>query len=226
MKKNLYLLMLVSALLMATLACGLFSGSDEPAPPESGAAPAPGSGILFSDDFSNPNSGWDQVNTAEGITDYADGVYRIFVNTDNTDIWANPGKNFTDAVIEVSATKVGGPDDNDFGVICRYQNVENFYFFVLSSDGYYGIGIVQGGEQRVLGEKGQLLPSDAINQGNTTNVIRADCVGDTLTLYANGTQLTSVQDSTFASGDVGLMAGTYNEVGTDIHFDNFVVRAP
>jgi hypothetical protein len=35
-----------------------------------------------------------------------------------------------------------------------------------------------------------------------------------------------VQDDTFASGDVGLLAGTYDEIGTDIHFDNFVVRAP
>jgi hypothetical protein len=35
-----------------------------------------------------------------------------------------------------------------------------------------------------------------------------------------------VSDSDFASGDVGLLAGTYDEVGTDIHFDNFVVRKP
>ena len=52
------------------------------------------------------------MNLDEGVTDYADGVYRIWVNTSSTDVWANPGLNFTDAIIEVEATKVGGSDDN------------------------------------------------------------------------------------------------------------------
>ncbi len=237
MKKNFYLLLLVLTLVGATLACGLVSGSenaDEPvnqpaqlddasavsdAPYESGA-------ILFSDDFSNPFSGWDTVSVETGVTDYADGVYRIFVNKDNTDIWANPGQFFTDTIIEVEATKVGGPDDNDFGVICRYQDLQNFYFLIISSDGYGGIGIVQDGDQRIISDEAELLPNDAIRQGNVTSFIRAECVGNRLSLYADGTLIASVQDDTFASGDVGLLAGTYDEPGTDIHFDNFVVTAP
>jgi hypothetical protein len=53
-----------------------------------------------------------------------------------------------------------------------------------------------------------------------------DCVGEALTLYVNGIQIASVADSDFAKGDVGLMAGTYDITGTDIHFDNFIVRQP
>jgi hypothetical protein len=147
------------------------------------------------------------------------------VNTPSTDVWANPGLKFTDTVVEVEATKVSGPDDNDFGVICRYQDESNFYFFIISSDGYYGLGKVIDGEQVLIGEE-ELMPSDDIKLGNVTNTVKADCVGSTLTLYANGVQLISVQDSSFASGDVGLMAGTFSEAGTDIHFDNFVVREP
>jgi hypothetical protein len=33
-------------------------------------------------------------------------------------------------------------------------------------------------------------------------------------------------DSSFSSGDVGLIAGSFATEGTDIHFDNFVVRQP
>ena len=68
--------------------------------------------------------------------------------------------------------------------------------------------------------------NDAIETGNVTNDIKVDCVGSTLTLYANGSQLISVEDTAFASGDVGLLAGTFDTPGTDIHFDNFVVRQP
>jgi hypothetical protein len=214
MNKRLYLVLMISALVFATLACG-FGAEPETLP----------AGVLFQDDFSDTSSGWDRVDVEEGVTDYADGVYRIFVNTDSTDVWANPGLNFTDTIIEVEAEKVGGPDDNDFGVICRYEDTNNFYFFILSSDGYFGIGRVLDGVQELLGEE-ELMPGEAINTGNTTNVIKADCVGSTLTLYANGTQLVSVEDTALTSGDVGLLAGTFDTPGTDIYFDNFVVRQP
>ena len=211
MKNHWRFLAFVLVLGLAILACG--GGTTPPSDPN----------IQFQDDFSNTGSGWDQVQVeGEGMTDYENGYYRIQVLTDNTDVWANPGLNFTDVRVEVDATKAGGPDDNDFGVICRYQSETDFYFFMISSDGYYGIGKVQGGEQTLIGQE-MLLASDKINLGATTNHLTAECRGSTLTLSVNGSQLVSVSDTTFTSGDVGLLAGTYGEVGTDIHFDNFVV---
>ena len=182
-------------------------------------------GVLFQDDFSDTSSDWDRVDVEEGITDYGDGVYRIFVNTDNTDQWANPDQDFTDTTIEVEATKVGGPDDNDFGVICRYDDTENFYFFIISSDGFYAAGKVIDGTQELLSDS-DMLENDAINIGNVTNNIQVDCVGSRLTFSVNGTQLVAVEDTAFSSGDVGLIAGTFDTPGADIYFDNFVVREP
>ena len=148
MKKKLYLLAMISVLVGAALACSFGADTESEPLPE---------GVLFKDDFSDTSSGWDRVDVADGITDYADGVYRILVNTDSTDVWANPGLNFDDTTIVVEATKVGGPDDNDFGVICRYEDESNFYFFIISSDGYYGVGKVINGEQILLGEE-ELMP--------------------------------------------------------------------
>jgi hypothetical protein len=206
-------LLLLTAL---TIACSL-----------GGTTPAAGTepGVLFSDDFSNTSSGWDRQTTSEGVTDYADGAYRIYVNETNMDYWANPGESFADVRVEVEATKVGGPDDNDLGVICRYVDIENFYFGLISSDGYAVIGKVKDGEQAGISSDG-MDPVEGINLGDATNLIRMDCVGEALTLYVNGTQIASVADSDFAKGDVGLMAGTYDITGTDIHFDNFIVRQP
>jgi len=212
MQPKLYLSLMVLMLLLS--ACSL-GNEAEPL----------SEGVLFVDDFSDTSSGWDRVDVEEGITDYADGVYRIFVNTDNTDQWANPGLDFTDTAIEVEATKVGGTDDNDFGVICRYDDTENFYFFIISSDGFYAAGRVIDGNQELLGES-DMMPTDAINIGNVTNNIQVDCVGSLLTFSVNGTQLISVEDTAFSSGDVGLIAGTFDTLGTDIYFDNFVVREP
>lgn len=219
LKRSKFIVILV-ALMLTTLACSLFGENNE----SSGGSELPPD-ILFLDDFSDTSSGWDRVNEEEGITDYVDGIYRILVNTDNTDVWANPGLNFSDTVIEVDASKVGGPDDNDFGLICRYQDLSNFYFFIVSSDGFYGIAKVIDGEQELLGLE-NMEYSETINQGNSKNKLRADCIGQNLALYINGQKLMDATDSQYSSGDVGLIAGTFDVAGTEIQFDNFIVRKP
>ncbi len=189
-----------------------------------GKAGSTSSNVLFEDDFSKTSSGWDQTTSESGTTDYKDGTYQILVNQTQYDLWANPGKSFTDVSTEVDAVMIGGPVDNDFGIICRYKDTSNYYFGIISSDGYYAIGYVLDGKQSIFSE--QLEFSDAIKQGTESNRIRFDCVGSTLTLYANGTQLTQVTDNTLTSGDVGLMAGTFDSAGTNVSFDNFVVKKP
>jgi hypothetical protein len=215
MKKR-YLLFL-SAFLFTLLACKAASSGGE--------ATEPPSGVLFQDDFSDTSSGWDKVSVDDGVTDYADGAYRIYVNTANTDVWSNPGLSFSDVRVEVDATKVDGADDNDYGVICRYQDSENFYFFVISSDGYYGIGKVLAGKQQLIGVD-SMPPSEAIRQGNDTNHLQAECVGSALSLSVNGQAVAQYDDTDFTSGDVGLIAGSFDSAGVDIHFDNFVVSKP
>lgn len=214
------LLLIGLALALATLACQAISG-----PTVENQVEIPTGEVLFKDDFSNTNSGWDQVSTGNGVTDYESGAYRIFVNDINTDTWANPGLTFGDVQIEVDATKSGGPNDNDFGVMCRAISSTQYYFFIISSDGYYGIGKVNGEQQEVLGAE-SMQPSEAIRQGEATNHIRATCIGDELSLTVNDQLLFSVQDADFSSGDVGLIAGTFTEPGTDIFFDNFLVLKP
>lgn len=221
MRKKFKLIFIIITLMMAVLACSLFGGDDS-APSDPISVPT---NVLFQDDFSDPSSGWDQVNEIEGSTDYVNGVYRIYVDEANYDIWANPGLDFTDTIIEVEATKVGGPDDNDFGVICRYQGLDNFYFFIISSDGYYGIAKVVNGEQALIGLE-NMEYSDAINQGNASNLLRADCIGNQFTLYINGEKVADASNSQYTSGDVGLIAGTFDIAGTEVNFDNIVVSQP
>ncbi len=189
-------------------------------------SPASTQGLLLFDNFADPNSGWDRADTADYFSDYYNDMYRISVYSKMSDSWANPkGNLFSDVIIEVDATKNGGPDDNDFGVICRYQGVDQFYYAVITSDGYYGITKVTSQSSTLLGA-GELLPSDYIIQGSVTNHIRFDCNGDVLTLFVNGQQLDQQTDSEYTSGNVGLIAGTYDTPGTDILFDNFSVSQP
>jgi hypothetical protein len=182
--------------------------------------------VLFSDDFSSSSKKWDQNTNSSGSTDYYNNAYRITVNDTNYDAWANPGnESFIDTRIEVDTTKNAGPDDNDFGIICRYINANQFYFGVISSDGYYGIMKMTSDGSAPIG-RDSMLESDKITQGAATNHLRFDCVGSTLTLYVNGSQLDQQSDSDYTTGNVGLLAGTFGTGGTDILFDNYYVYKP
>ncbi|MBE0699336.1 MAG: hypothetical protein IH586_20625, partial [Anaerolineaceae bacterium] len=181
--------------------------------------------ILFADDFSDPPSGWGIWNQDGGVVEYLDGGLHFQVEDDYFDFWSVAGKSFSDVQIEVDVLKRSGPDDNDFGIICRYLNKDNFYMLVASSDGYYGIAKVKEGQYSMIGMD-QLQYSDAILPGRAINHLRVDCVGETLRFYANGLKLMEAHDSDFRSGDVGLVAGAYKEIGVDILFDQFVVSIP
>ena len=182
--------------------------------------------ILFQDNFSDTNTaGWGQDRDSEHITDYEQGGYRILVNKVDWIYWANPELFFTDVRVEVDVTKQGGPDTNEFGIICRYVDVDNFYFLTATSDGYYSISKYVAGEYFNLSEE-TFVATDSVNQGNAINHLRADCVGSTLTLYINGQLVDSVTDGDYTSGDVGLLAGSYDEAGADVVFDNFIVYQP
>lgn len=213
MNKHLRIITLIAALILASLACLSTT------PPESGD-------ILFEDNFSDTNGGWDQYSDAEGFTDYVGDAYHIGINTDNYFYWANPSEDFTDVIVEVDTSLVGGGEDNFFGIICRYEDIDNFYVAAISSDGFYGFSKrINGGDLTGIGGE-DMRPSEAINLGGSINHLRADCVGDSLTLYVNGEYVASVRDSDLTSGDVGLIAGTFSIPNTEVLFDNFVVRQP
>jgi hypothetical protein len=190
------------------------------------AAPAPASGtLLFSDDFSAAPGSWGTWSDAGAMITYEGGGLRILVNETDFDYWSVAGQNFSDVQIEVDITRLGGPTDNDFGVVCRYRDEKNFYMFLVSSDGYYGIGKIKDDQHSLIGTD-QLQYSAQILPDQTMHHVRADCVGQTLRLFVDGNLLLEAQDSDFSAGDVGVLAGSYATPGVDILFDNFTVKQP
>jgi hypothetical protein len=182
----------------------------------------------YHDDFSNPASGWDQVNAADGATEYADGQYRLYSALPNYLLWANPQKVFPeDVVIDVRATKKNGPDNNAFGILCRYQDARNYYALAITSDGQAGIAKVQNGQGPSLISGAHMEPAKGIEKGNSVNLLRAECVGNNLMLYANGVLVATATDNTFlSSSDAGLWLESYDDPGTEIFFNDFTVRHP
>jgi len=181
--------------------------------------------LLFQDDFSDQKSGWDTWYEEGSMIAYQEGGLRFFVDQPNYDYFSSPGKLYKDVKIDVDATHLAGPEDNDFGVICRFKDDNNFYAFLIGSDGFSGIlKVINGNYLMISGDGMQYSPS--IISGRNVNHITVLCNGSNLVFWVNGEQLFDVQDFDLDNGDIGLIAGTRDAPGVDVFFDNFVVFMP
>ena len=203
----------LALLLAAALACSPSSLPNLPA-----------STTLYKDNFSDSNSGWCEDSTSSSSLAYAGGEYVFKVQDTNWFVWCNPGQNFGDIHVEVTAKNVGQTSDTIFGVICNDQKAseqtnEDLYYLGFSPDGHYTITLTKGGTDTVL-TKGV---SSAIASSAISYTVGADCGGGQLALYADGKKIASATDSSYTTGDVGLFAWTGENAPAEIHFDDIVV---
>ncbi len=220
MKKWMTILFLAGLAATVLAACGL-TGAAQDACTDGGS--------LFEDDFSgDQNCGWQTYSQGGTVVEIADGSLNMSTSQPGQIWWTNPGREFDDAVISAQVRQVSGPNDNAYGVICRYQDENNYYIFLISGDGYYAIGKYQTGNDQItyLTEGGQYVFSEVIRQGVDTNQIQAGCVGNQLSLAVNGIPLATVEDPTFVRGDVGTAVSILEPGTLSISFDDFRVVAP
>jgi hypothetical protein len=190
---------------------------------------APSTNIIFQDDFSNPNSGWEVGDYGSGSVGYENGYYFVIGTGAGVNMYGAAGKSFGDVIVSVDATAVQGPsnDNNGYGVICRKDpdpSSDNGYYLRISADGYYSIAKA---DENGFTDLVAWTESSTVRQGTKSNSIVASCIGNTLKLEVNGVVLAQATDSTYSTGDVALMAVTYEESSTTkVQFDNLVVRKP
>lgn len=188
-------------------------------------APLPTTRPLFADDFTNPASGWDVRRDSNAVTDYQNGEFVMVVGKPETTLWSRPHQNLTDVSIDVEARQAAGPDDNLFGVLCRYQDANNFYRLVIGGNGYAGITKRAKGVVKVISAP-LLTRTPAVKRGQASNHLQALCQGRQLSLYVNSQLVAQATDGDFPGGDVGLLAAAGKSPGVEIHFTHFVVRPP
>ncbi|MBN1230536.1 MAG: protein kinase [Anaerolineales bacterium] len=179
--------------------------------------------LLIEDDFSNSNSGWDTGTVDGGEADYKNGKYELLVNKPEWVVWTNLDRTFTDTVVSVTMDLTDLKGEGEYGVMCRYENENNYYDFGISDDGYFIIGSWVGAEYNTLVD---WTYSSEIPIGGGEVRVTVGCVEDTLSLVINGVPQASVQDETHTNGELGLYGITYENSSILVQFDDFVVEQP
>jgi len=177
--------------------------------------------ILFADNFSDPASGWPIGRNAQSKYGYQSNSYRILATESGSVPWVSTDQVYKSLSISVDARPASDHPDSYYGLLCRIQD-NNFYYFVIQPDGNYTIGKYKNGEFNSFFPDGWRY-SAVIKQRDQTNHIKADCLGNTLRLYANGTLLGTATDTDFGSGSNGMIVATLDTQNFEVIFDNFLI---
>ena len=160
----------------------------------------------FTDDFSNTNGRWYVCATDNYDASYFQGSYTLGVKKAKyffvsllPDPFPEPIKNI---IITVRAKNApGGP--GEVGVVCGYQDIDNFYLSAVRGDQFY-IGKMVKGTWTYLTSPDMLplITFTAAPDGYMT--IAMSCINSFIVMEVNGVGQAHVPDDTFSAGDIGL----------------------
>jgi LysM repeat protein len=189
------------------------------AEPETAPSTFPPETVIYEDDFSAGQ--WFTQSGELFNAAYQAGTYRMTNNQESSFFSSVRSFDYTDIHVEASAVQAGGPESGYYGVVCRWQDVHNYYAFVIRGDGLSAILRIQDGQVYVLHS---VLAEDP--DATTINRLRGSCLGQILTLSVDGQPVVAVQDQVFDSGYVGVMVGTLPDPGVEVQFSNFALLNP
>jgi serine/threonine-protein kinase len=184
---------------------------------------------IFADNFDSNASDW---NTGESDSDYltgsqkvADGKYHWEARAKQGVFWSGTPKlnDVSDFYFTTQARQVSGPKTAAYGVVFRWRDDDNFYYFRLADDGTYSFyAQVNNDWKTLIDSKG----STAIRPGEV-NQITVEAIGPRFAFFVNGQKVDEYTDQALERGIVGLGV-ELNDQGDEgvFEFDNVEVRTP
>lgn len=176
--------------------------------------------LLLVEDFGDPPQSKFSAREHERARYYFEGgEYHILVKGEPWIAAFGILEDFSDFILEADARFVDGPEKWSYGFMFRYQDGSNTYRYMVSYEGEYTLGRLEGGSWTTLTKSS----SPHITTGRGTNHMRVVCRGAEITVYVNGHYLSSVTDHSFSAGKPGVYAVSSSEPNVHVAFDNFMV---
>jgi len=243
MNRNFRVLLAITILVLAVLACEAATGggepvsenpniilstapaNDEPAPDSVEPESQSSDGEIFSDDFSSDQ--WGTGTDEDSAVEYVGDALNFDVYTDNYFVWSTPDDDvYSDIHMDVTVINNDTDSTTAIGFICNKSEGNDFYYVTMTPAGQYAIALAAEDELDIfLTNNDEWADSDLIALNASSYRVGADCGNGTLALYVDGQLIDSVSDSTYTSGRVAVFAWSGEEVGikTNVSFDDFVM---
>ena len=182
--------------------------------------------VIYFDDFSDLTSWYTSEDDRFGFKYTSEG-YHIYNNVQMGLIWSIRDQEYAGIALEVDGTRLAGPEDSYFGVVCKFaDDGENYYALVIGDNGFYGFGLMEDSEFEFL--QTGFDEKTIINRGlGETNRIRGVCNDNHFLIFANGELLLDVWDDTHGEGIIGLVVGNQrSDSGSEFRFNDFAITWP
>ncbi len=194
---------------------------EEPPASSGEAGPVETLGRVFRDDFSDPASGWEVFDDEGAAAAYRNDQFVITVKRSDYYATAESGRAFETPAVRVTAMNPSGSTGSAVGIVCRYQDQDNFDLLAVGTNGTAAILRSDGGDLSVLTGSGRWSRSAAVPVGARRYRLRAECGTDRLSLAVDDRRVLAVPASG-PPGTIGLFV-----VGTgEIRFDDFAATEP
>jgi hypothetical protein len=172
----------------------------------------------YTDDFSDPGSGWPVGDNSNLRYAYTDGQYQIWLKEPSLGMLVTPGAKAADFAVEVRARRTSG-NDGTYGIVFGINEDWSERYQVHIDANYYSIWQYNYGSWTALRD---WTSSGYINTGTSWNDLRVIRDGTSIKLYINGHHLTTVTDGSFTGlRRIGLLAYSPSSGALDVRFDDF-----
>ena len=214
--RNLFIAAVATLLLFVCLVSGYFIlGSLHSKTGSTSTIPG-SNAVLFSDPLTTDINNWSN----DGNHCFFQGqAYHV---KNNSVCYASIG-NIGDATISVQVKQVDGSLLLPYGLVFRRVSQSEWYQFTVDSSGNWAFSraVSQTKQQpAVIEEIVASIPNAVIKQGfNASNTLLVQAKGSHFVFFINGAKVGEADDSTYANGEIGLLAtGT-----TEVAFNNIKI---
>ncbi len=182
--------------------------------------------VLFSDDFTDPESGWPALTEGTNLFGYhPPDFYHVEVGASNKSQVVSRGPAFENVTVEsnIFVAKTNSENGNfRYGLVLR-RSGNDYYAFAVSnrSDTWYVLKNSATGLQ-VLREG----TADSIQGQNrdTADVLRVDADGSQFIFHINGQPVTVVKDADYSGGEIGFFIENFDQTLAHVHYDTLRIR--
>ena len=181
------------------------------APKATATATQSSANVIYQNSLTSSPSGWTTDSHCSFSTDgyHIQGGYICYAPTSQQ----------SDVGVDVQVSQLSGDNTSGFGIVFRRESQGNYYSFRVDSGGEWAAFVCQNGNCNSLGG----TSDNSIKTGlNATNELEVIAIGSHFDFYVNGTKVGSADDTTFASGEIGLSGAD----GDEVVFSNLVVAQP
>jgi len=190
-------------------------------------------GVLYDEDFSNPDSGWPIVD----VDNYRFGYhppdfYHVEVKAPHDSLPVFRGMDYGDVSVETTAqvdhtTSESG--DYRYGLALRRSGARYYAFTVSPRTDSWQIVKHSPTGVKVLAEGAVDTLKGFAPAGVTPDKkddLRVDALGPNFAFFVNGENVAHVSDADYTNGDAGFVVETLDESLVHVHYDSLTIRKP